>query len=233
MGQDSPNLRSPELETAEQEPAGVIAVVPMKPLEDSKTRLRRSFSPNQREDLALGMLRRVIMVLRAAQVDQFWVVGGDRRVKNLTRNSAGMWLEELGKNLNETVAKAFGQVFERRKSAMYVAADLPFLKSSDIHSLIQASRRQSNISLAPARRDGGTNAILVPAGIPFFPELGPHSFTKHLSQAAKLGVSVAICSSPGLGFDLDTPEDLETYEHMEPGLLGRLIPAQSSVAPDG
>ena len=233
MEQDSGELRPPILETAEQDAPGVIAVIPMKPLEDSKTRLRRNFTPKQREDLALGMLRRVLMAVRAASLDAFWVVGGDRRVLNLTRNSSGMWLEDLSKNLNETVSKAFGQVFERRKSAMYLAADLPFLKPSDIHSLIQASRRQINITLAPARRDGGTNAILVPAGIPFFPELGPRRFTKHLSQAAKLGVSVAICSSPGLGFDLDTPEDLETYEHMEPGLLGRLMPDQAPVAPDG
>ena len=37
-------------------------------------------------------------------------------------------------------------------------------------------------------------------------------------------MSVAICYSPGLGFDLDTTDDLETYEHMEPGLLDRLMP---------
>ena len=114
-------------------------------------------------------------------------------------------------------------------AGLYVAGDLPFLKASDVHSILQASRRQNNISLAPARRDGGTNAILVPSGISFRPELGPHSFLKHLSQAAAIGVSVAICYSPGLGFDLDTADDLETYEHMEPGLLQRLL---SPVATD-
>ncbi len=35
---------------------------------------------------------------------------------------------------------------------------------------------------------------------------------------------MAICYSPGLGFDLDTVDDLETYEQMEPGLLERLVP---------
>jgi TATA-binding protein-associated factor Taf7 len=39
-----------------------------------------------------------------------------------------------------------------------------------------------------------------------------------------MGVSVAICYSPGLGYDLDTIDDLESYEHMEPGLLQRLAP---------
>jgi 2-phospho-L-lactate guanylyltransferase (CobY/MobA/RfbA family) len=122
---------------------------------------------------------------------------------------------------------AFDRAAERGSAAMYVASDLPFLKASDIHSLLQASRRQNNISLAPARRDGGTNSLLVPCGVPFRPKLGPGSFIKHLSQAAKMGVSVAICYSPGLGYDLDTTDDLEAYEHMEPGLLERLAPGRS------
>ena len=77
--------------------------------------------------------------------------------------------------------------------------------------------------LAPARRDGGTNAMLVPYGIPFKPELGRRSFSKHLAQAAKLETSVAIAYSPGLGFDLDIVDDLESYQHMEPGLVERLL----------
>ncbi len=211
----------------EQESSSVVAIIPMKPLADSKTRLSRKFTKEEREDLALGMLKRVIGALKSASVDVFWVVGGDTRVRNLTRNSNGMWLEEMGRNLNDTLGKAFDRAFERRIGAMYVASDLPFLKASDIHSLLQSSRRQNNISLAPARRDGGTNAILVPLGVPFRPELGPRSFIKHLSQAAILGVSVAICYSPGLGFDLDTTDDLEAYEHMEPGLLERLLPGRN------
>ena len=210
-----------------EESPSVIAIIPMKPLVESKTRLNRSFTREQRADLALGMLARVISAVRGAAVGLFWVVGGDERVRNLTRNSDGVWLEDMGRNLNDTLAQSFDRAFKQGHSAMYLAADLPFLKTSDVHSVLQASRRQNNICLAPARRDGGTNAILVPAGTPFLPELGPLSFIRHLSQAAKLGVSVAICYSPGLGFDLDTPSDLETYELMEPGLLDRLVPRQS------
>ncbi len=221
-----------EKEEGEEAPS-VIAIIPMKPLVESKTRLNRSFTREQRADLALGMLRRVIGAVRGASIGMFWVVGGDQRVRSLTRNSDGVWLEDMGRNLNDTLAQAFDRAFRQGHSAMYLAADLPFLKTSDVHSVLQASRRQNNICLAPARRDGGTNAILVPAGTPFLPELGPLSFIRHLSQAAKLGVSVAICYSPGLGFDLDTPSDLETYELMEPGLLERLVPGRVASSPEG
>ena len=201
----------------------VVAIVPMKPLANSKTRLAKRFSSSQRADLVIAMLRRVIMAIRGTSIPMLWVVGGDPRVRNMARNLDVLWLEELGRNLNDTLSKSFERAFERGSSALYVAGDLPFLKPSDLHTMLQASRRRQNITLAPARRDGGTNAMLLPPGVAFRPQLGPSSFTKHISRAAALEISVAICSSPGLGLDLDTTEDLETYERMEPGFLERLV----------
>ncbi|NQW22306.1 MAG: 2-phospho-L-lactate guanylyltransferase [SAR202 cluster bacterium] len=204
------------------EAENVIAIIPMKPLSEGKSRLGQILSAEQRADLALGMLRRVITAIKEASVANIWVVGGDDRVQNVTRELGGEWLEELGKDLNDTLGKAFDLAFEQGKSALFLAGDLPFLKAADIHSMLQSSRRQGNITLAPARRDGGTNAMLVPNGVPFRPELGHGSFMKHLKQAAVLETSVAINYSPGLGFDLDVVDDLETFQHMEPGLLERL-----------
>ena len=200
----------------------LVAIVPMKPLANSKTRLAPRFSPGQRAGLVMGMLCRVISAIQGASISKLWVVGGDQQVRDMAEKFGGLWLEELGCNLNDTLGKAFDRAFQRDAPALYVAGDLPFLKPGDLHSLLQASRRRQNITLAPARRDGGTNAMLLPPGVAFRPQLGPSSFTKHLSQAAALEISVAICSSPGLGLDLDTTEDLKTFEHMEPGFLERL-----------
>lgn len=205
-------------------PPEIVAIIPMKPLGEGKSRLARGLTPGQRADITLGMLRRVIGAIQGAAIDPIWVVGGDERVKNVARNTSSLWLEDLGRNLNDTISKAFERAFQQGKSAFYVPGDLPFVKASDIHSLVGASRHLNNLTLVPARRDGGTNGILVPRGLPFQPELGRRSFTKHLSQASKLGVSVAICYTPGLSFDLDTLDDLEAYQHMEPGLLERLAP---------
>ena len=204
------------------ESQNVIAIIPMKPLAQGKSRLAQSLTEEQRADLALGMLRRVILAIKAASVDTVWVVGGDDRVRTITRRLGSDSLEELGEDLNDTLKKAFELAFDQGKSALYVAGDLPFLKPSDIHSMLQASRSLGNVTLAPARRDGGTNAILVPFGVALQPELGQRSFMKHLTQAARLETSVAINSSQGLGFDLDVVDDLETFQHMEPGLLERL-----------
>ena len=205
-----------------EETSELVAVIPMKPLSRSKTRLAPYMSEEQRSDLVVGMLRRVLGAIKGSSIEMFWVVGGDERIRNVARNFDGIWMEELGRNLNDTLGKAFDELAGRNAAALYLAGDLPFLKPSDLHSLLRSSRRNTNITLAPARRDGGTNAILVPPGIPFRPELGLRSFSKHLSTAAAMEVSVAICYSPGLGFDLDITDDLETFQHMEPGLIDRL-----------
>ena len=204
------------------ESKNVIGIVPMKPLSKGKSRLAQALTAEHRADLALGMLRRVVLAIKSASVDTVWVVGGDERVRGLTQRLGVECLEELGDDLNDTLKTAFELAFLEGKSALYVAGDLPFLKPADIHSILQASRSQGNVTLAPARRDGGTNAILVPPGVPMRPELGQGSFMKHLIQAAKLETSVAINSSQGLGFDLDVVDDLETFQHMEDGLLNRL-----------
>ena len=208
----------------EEQTPEITAIIPMKRLSDGKTRLAGALTPERRAKLVLGMLRRVILAIQGTSIGQFWVVGGDERIRNLTINMDGLWFEEMGRNLNDTLGKAFDRAFEHGSSALYVPGDLPFLKPADLHALMTATRRQNNITIAPARRDGGTNGLLVPKEIPFRPQLGDRSFSKHLALAGELGVSVAMCYSPGLGFDLDIPEDLETYQHMEPGLLDRLSP---------
>jgi len=196
----------------------------MKPLSEGKTRLARQLTADQRADLIAGMLRRVIAAIKGASIELFWVIGGDERVMQLTRNNDGLWFEELGRNLNDTVTRGFERAHQNGNPALYLPGDLPFIKPSDVTNLLRSSERGNNITLAPARRDGGTNGIVVPHGLPFVPQLGDRSFAKHLSQAAAKEISVSIYYSQGLGFDLDTIDDLESYEHMEPGLLQRLVP---------
>ena len=199
----------------------LVAIVPMKPLANGKTRLAHRYAPAQRAGLVMGMLCRVISAIQGASISKLWVVGGDQQVRDKAEKLGCLWLEELGCDLNDTLGKALDRAFLGDAPGLYMAGDLPFLKPSDVHYMLQASRRCENITLAPARRDGGTNAMLLPPGVDFRPQLGYRSFTKHISQAAALNNTVAICSSLGLGFDLDTAEDLETFEHMDPGFLGR------------
>ena len=210
--------------------SSVVPIIPMKPLADCKTRLSRRLTEEERGDLVIGMLRRVLMAIRGASIEVFWVVGGDWRIRNLARNFDGLWMEDFGRNLNDTMDKSFDKASQRGYAALYLPGDLPFLKPSDLTSLLRSAGHGRNIVLAPARRDSGTNGILIPPGLAFKPELGNRSFAKHLGQAGKLGISVAMCYSEGLGFDLDILEDLDFFEQKEPGFQRRLTPGKHPTA---
>ncbi len=77
------------------EPSTTIPIIPMKPLNEGKSRLGRQFSEAQRADLSAGMLRRVILAIRGASIGLFWVVGGDERVLRLVHDLDGVWIEEM------------------------------------------------------------------------------------------------------------------------------------------
>ena len=200
----------------------LVGIIPMKPLPEGKRRLASGLTSGQRAILILTMLRRVIKVLQGASVDPIWVVGGDEQIIQLARNSGSLWLEDPGRSLNDTLNKSFDRAFQENRSALYIPGDLPFVKASDIHHLVAASRHLNNITLAPAARDGGTNGIVVPVGSRFRTELGRHSFTKHVAQTSRLGIPIAIFYSSGLSMDLDTMDDLESYRQLDHSLFQSL-----------
>jgi len=111
-------------------------------------------------------------------------------------------------------------------ASLYLPADLPFMRSSDIAAILSASEGGSKLTFAPAQQDGGTNAMLVPARSGFRPLLGNDSFRRHVASARAIGLPYATCDSPGFALDLDTPSDLMRCEELEPGFLERMTSQQ-------
>ena len=186
----------------------------------------------QRGALTLNLFRRVVKCiaqtaadpLKRTPIDEVWVVGGDDMVRAAAVFHGAQWLEDEGSDLNETMAIAFRRALGSGRGALFLPADLPFLGTEDVQGIVGASGHLKSLVLSPADAEGGTNGILLPPGLPhpFTPMMGLNSFSRHLAQAGSLGLPVAIYYSTGLGFDLDTSEDLQTYARMEPGLLATL-----------
>ena len=104
-------------------------------------------------------------------------------------------------------------------TAIYLPADLPFVTSADIAKIAQVSGGGETLTLSPAQQDGGTNAMLIPNCLSFTPLLGKNSFQRHEQQASSLSIPYNVCLSEGLKLDLDTPDDLDLCEELEPGFL--------------
>ena len=202
----------------------IVAVVPMKPLNRSKTRLASVLSEQQRADLSLSMFSRVIAAANAA-LGVVWVVGGDDAVRDTAERLGALWREDPGEDLNDSLSIAFDEACKKGLSPIYLPADLPFVTAADIEKVVQASGGGETLTLSPAQQDGGTNAMLVPQCMSFPPLLGKDSFSLHERQAASQGIPYAVCLSEGLGLDLDTPDDLALCDEIQPGFLATMMPA--------
>lgn len=201
---------------------GIVAIVPMKPLLRAKTRLADALTPSERAAVSLGMLCRVVAAAQASSLGGVWVIGGDAVVKQAVERAGATWRKDCGADLNASIALAMRQAFKCGKSALYLPADLPFVTACDVNALLSASQDGATLALAPAKRDGGTNAMLIPFGSPFRPALGKRSFCRHKAQAQRLGIAFAVCESEGFGIDLDTPADLAVCAATEPGFVNKL-----------
>ena len=64
------------------------------------------------------------------------------------------------------------------------------------------------MTIVPARDELGSNCIALspPTAAPL--RFGPNSYFPHLETARKLGLALQTPKLPGLGLDIDTPEDL-------------------------
>ena len=206
---------------------GIVAVVPMKPLCQSKTRLAGALSEQERAKLSLTMFSRVVAAAHKA-LGAVWVVGGDEAVRRTAESLGAAWHEDPGEDLNDSIRFALDRACKNEMSAIYLPADLPFVTASDIVKVVQASDGGEKLTLSPAQQDGGTNAMLIPKCLSFPPLLGKDSFRRHKRQAASLGIPYTVCLSEGLGLDLDTPDDLALCDKLQPGFASRMIPTATA-----
>ena len=205
----------------------VVAVVPMKPLHQSKTRLAGVLSASERAALSLNMFGRVVAAAYAA-LGAVWVVGGDAVVRDTAERLGAVWHPDPGTGLNGSLRFALGRACEDGLALLYLPADLPFAAAADIEEVVRVSGGGGTLTLAPAQQDGGTNAMLVPPCAEFAPLLGDRSFERHKRQAVRLGVPYAVCVNDGLGLDLDTPEDLALCDRVRPGFLADALRVETA-----
>ena len=190
-----------------------VAVVPVRSLRNGKTRLTPVLAPEARERLLRHAAERVIRAtVDSATIEAVLVVSPDSEV--LT------WAADLGPTVSAISqpqhqpglngAIDAGREWARTRGATAIVslfADLPLIHPADIRGL---TGRPESIVLGPDRRGEGTNALLlrlVGRGSEFRFAFGERSLVRHLEEARRLGLDVAVHNVPGIGFDLDTPDD--------------------------
>ncbi|TNE58515.1 MAG: 7,8-didemethyl-8-hydroxy-5-deazariboflavin synthase subunit CofH [Alphaproteobacteria bacterium] len=183
----------------------IWALVPIKPFEAAKGRLREALPVTERRALAEAMARDVLAALRgASRVEGILLVSRGIEAKSLAEKfGAELWEEVEGADLNGALREGL-EVLKTKgvDRALILPGDLPFITAQAVDALIDKAPKAALV----ASHDGdGTNALLLDLNAPFVPEFGPGSFFRH---RAVLGEE-AVAESKALAFDLDTATDLE------------------------
>lgn len=194
----------------------IWAVLPVKAFEGAKQRLSPLLSPAQRRALAEIMLGEVLAALAAARgLAGILVVTCDPRAAEMAVR-AGARVTDEGAREGHTGAVVAGLrllMHEGRASGMLaVPGDIPAVTAAEIEAVLAAHRPAPAFTIAPARDDLGSNAVLCspPDAVPL--RFGDNSFFPHLDAARATGIEPTVVRQvPGIATDIDSPADLAAF----------------------
>ena len=163
----------------------IVAVVPVKTLAVAKSRLQPALSAAERAGLVENLLQGVLRALTdSGVIAATTVVSPDPRAGALAAAMGAVGLPDPGGGLNAALEAGRAWAIAQEATALLVLlGDLPLLRGSDIAALAAlldaAPADDPTVVLAPDRRDGGTNAMLLrpPGALPF--AFGLDSYHRH------------------------------------------------------
>jgi len=202
----------------------IHVVLPLRTVAGGKARLGEALDAEEREELVLGLLVETLAVLEAWPTCQrVHLVSPDQGVGALPIHDERAIVRVVGQpgeGLNEGLRLGIGAgVADGAASVLVLPADLPHLSVGALDELVLAADAALTVAaggplvaIAPSDARNGTNALLLHPPDVIAPAFGADSFEVHLRAAQAADAAVQVVAGSALGFDLDTPEDLERLD---------------------
>jgi 2-phospho-L-lactate/phosphoenolpyruvate guanylyltransferase len=197
-------------------------LVPVRGLADGKGRLGFALDAEERETLILGLLGHTLDVLRDwSGCERVHVVSSDPVIRAMAHDRGAAVVDDLSHgDLNEALLAARQAAMgDGATAVLCLPADLPFLAPAALAELLDAADAalaagsgRPLVVVAPADARDGTNALLLSPPTIIDPQFGGQSLAAHVRAAGAADASVQLVVNAQLGFDLDTPEDLERVD---------------------
>ena len=186
----------------------LVVIIPVKSA-GKKSRLSDLLSSTQRGQFSKLMLRNVLRALSQAGLGRIHVVSSDVEILEFAQGHGAKPVPEASDSgVNEAVRTGIRAT--HAKEYLILPSDLPFLGPSDLLSMLKLWAGGLDLVVSPSCAFDGTNALLFAPGTNFPLSYDRDSFWNHLYSAAKLELSVGVCSRIGVMFDIDTPEDFRS-----------------------
>lgn len=190
-----------------------IAVLPVKRLDQSKTRLAEGgLTPGTRRALVEAMVTDVLVALRRSQrVDQTIVVTGEPALEAIAHGYDADSVVDPD-DASHSSAAIIGVRAARERGAkrvLLVPGDCPALDPKEVDALLARPLDGPDVVIVSDRHGTGTNALLLTPPDILEPSFGPASLERHLAAAQAAGARCEVLDIPSLVLDVDTRDDLE------------------------
>jgi 2-phospho-L-lactate guanylyltransferase len=190
------------------------ALVPLRGLEDAKTRLGAELDPEERVALVVAMSTRTLAATRdAAGIRGTVLVTADPAAATLAAGFGAVTLVQRLPGLNAALREARAVALARgATAALIVPIDLPAISTGEIERLLAAgaanvTTRRPLVVAVPDRHGTGTNALLVSP-----PDVIEPAFGAVHQGAAQAAGAVFVRHEGPLTLDVDTGADLLASE---------------------
>ena len=194
------------------------AVLPVKNFCHAKQRLAGFLSGAERRLLCEAMAEDVLETLsQVPELSEIVVVTRDERARQLAaRYGARVLTEPANDGQSAAVERAAAALCRAGvDSLLQVPGDVPVVSAEEIDAVLAAHGGAGDggpaVTLVPSHDRRGTNCVLCspPDALPF--AFGHDSFGPHCKAARAQGIAPTILPLPGLGLDIDTPDDLRAF----------------------
>ncbi len=188
-----------------------MILVPIKDLRNAKQRLSPSLTAEDRTALARTMVEDVFAALAPfATSPGVAVVSGDSWASQQAKaRKFTIILDDV--QAGETAAIEMATVFSGGQGADFTLvfpADIPLITSDEVRAVLDLMPSRGCV-IVPAADNRGTNAILRRPFDLIPLRFGNDSFQPHLAAARATGLEVIVRQFPGIGLDVDRPDDLD------------------------
>src|SRR5438132_6945000 len=181
------------------------AVIPVKGLTESKTRLSTSLQGDKKRILVEALLEDVLSsIIRSRVYETVMLISPDENVGSRFRSQEVFFVKQIGLGLNRAIEQANRLATQKHaRSLTTVLADIPLIEAGDFKELLSIGPSVRKVVMAPSLK-GGTNVLLTsPPGV-ISPSYGRWSYSKHLRQAQMKKVDAYSISNSRVSFDIDT-----------------------------